>query len=171
MTREAKHKLVDEMAEEFSNSNAIVVCDYKGMTVKELESLRNVAREKELKVKVIKNRLALLSLKKAGKDGLTLKDTNLLVWGDDIVSLAKTVSEFSENNKDKFKVKSGYFESEVVDESTIEAYSKLASREEFLGMLLSTWTAPVRGLLTVFSGKQRELVTVLDAIKNKKEAA
>ncbi len=171
MTREEKVKLVEELSEELKDVGGLVVCGFSGLTVQEMEALRNEAREQDLKVRVIKNRLASISFKNAGIEGLTLKDTNVFVWGDDIVALAKVVTKYASENKDKFVVKSGYFENNVVDAAQIEAYSKLASKEEFLGMLLSTWTAPLRNLLYVWSGVQREFVTALNEIKKQKEAA
>jgi len=171
MTREDKVKLVEELTEEFKGVGGIVVCGFQGMTVQEMESLRNDAREQNIKVRVIKNSLAGLSFNNAGIEGLNLKDTNMFVWGDDIVSLAKVVTKYAKTATDKFVIKSGYFEGSVVEAATIEAYSKLASKEEFLGMLLSTWTAPLRNILYVFNGVQREFVTALNEIKNKKEAA
>ncbi len=171
MTREEKVKLVEELSEELKGVGGLVVCGFSGLTVQEMEALRNEAREQDLKVRVIKNRLAAISFKNAGIEGLTLKDTNVFVWGDDIVALAKVVTKYASENKDKFTVKSGYFENNVVDAAQIEAYSKLASKEEFLGMLLSTWTAPLRNLLYVWSGVQREFVTALNEIKKQKEAA
>ena len=171
MTRDEKVKLVEELSEEFKSTAGIVVCGFQGMTVQEMESLRNDAREQDIKVRVAKNTLANLSFSNAGIEGLTLRDTNLFVWGDDIVSLAKVVTKYAETATDKFQIKSGYFEGKVVDATAIEAYSKLASKEEFLGMLLSTWTAPLRNILYVFNGVQREFVTALEEIKKQKEAA
>jgi large subunit ribosomal protein L10 len=170
LTRSEKTELIETLTEEFTNASAVVVCDFKGMTVKQMESFRNVAREADIKTKVIKNTIANISLEKAEKVGLELKDNNLFVWGEDLVTLAKTVTKFAKDNEDNFKIKAGHFEGQAVDSSKIDAYSKLASKEEFLGMLLSVWTAPIRNTLYVWTAKQRELVTVLDQIKQQKEA-
>ncbi|NPA81199.1 MAG: 50S ribosomal protein L10 [Epsilonproteobacteria bacterium] len=171
MTREEKVKLVEELSEEFKEVGGIVVCGFEGMTVQEMEALRNEARDQGIKVRVIKNRLADIAFKNVGIEGLTLKNTNMFVWGDDIVALAKVVTKYAKTASDKFSIKNGYFEGKVVEPSVIEEYSKLASKEEFLGMLLSTWTAPLRNFLYVLNGVQREFVTALNEIKKQKEAA
>ena len=132
MTREEKVKLVEELSEELKDVGGLVVCGFSGLTVPEMEALRNEAKEQDLKVRVIKNRLAAISFKNAGIEGLTLKNTNIFVWGDDIVALAKVVTKYASENKDKFTVKSGYFENNVVDAAQIEAYSKLASKKSSL---------------------------------------
>ncbi len=170
MTRSQKEEVVQYLTEEFKNATAIVDCDYKGMTVPEIESLRRVAKEKGLKVRVVKNTLALIALRNNGVEDFELKDTNLLVWGSDLVDLAKTVTDFAKEHKDRFKIKQGYFEGEVADASKIEAYSKLPSKEELLGMLLSVWTAPLRNLLYVWNAPKQNFVTVLENIRQQKES-
>ncbi len=170
MTRSQKEEVVQYLTEEFKNASAIVDCDYKGMTVPEIESLRRIAKEKGLKVRVVKNTLALIALRNNGVEDFELKDTNLLVWGDDLVDLAKTVTDFAKEHKDRFKIKQGYFEGEVADASKIEAYSKLPSKEELLGMLLSVWTAPIRNLLYVWNAPKQNFVTVLENIRQQKES-
>ena len=170
MTRSQKEEVVAYLTEEFKNATAIVDCDYKGMSVAELESLRRAAKEKGLKVRVVKNTLAMIALKNNGVEDFVLKDTNVLVWGDDLVELAKTVTDFAKEHKDKFKIKQGYFEQEVADAAKIEAYSKLPSRDELLGMLLSVWTAPLRNLLYVWNAPKQNFVTVLENIRQQKES-
>jgi large subunit ribosomal protein L10 len=158
MTREEKQQLVDSLSEGFKASQAIVVCDYEGLSVKELETLRNAAREKEVKVKVIKNTLATLAIKKSGVEDIELSGTNIYLWSEDQISACKVADQFSTSMKDKFNIKSGVIEGEVADLARVEAFAKLPGREELLGMLLSVWTAPARNL-----------VTGLDNLRAKKE--
>ena len=169
MTRAQKEEVVSYLTDEFKNAAAIIDCDYKGMTVPQLEQLRKVARQKGLKVRVVKNTLAMIALRNNGIEDFVLKDTNVLVWGEDLVELAKTVTDFAKENKDTFTIKQGYFEGEVADAAKIEAYSKLPSKEELLGMLLSVWTAPLRNLLYVWNAPKQNFVTVLENIRQQKE--
>ena len=57
MTRQEKSEIINFLSVEFKNSLAVVVCDYKGLTHKELEVLRKDARENGTKVQVVKNTL------------------------------------------------------------------------------------------------------------------
>ncbi len=158
MTRTEKEQLVSEMTEAFKASNAIVVCDYKGVTHKELEAVRTLATENEAHIKVVKNTLASIAFKNAGIEGLELKDTNLLVWGEDQISTCKTADKAASEFKDRFVIKAGALEGAPVDLATINAMAKLPSRDELIGMLLNVWQAPVRNF-----------TIGLDALKRKRE--
>ncbi len=159
MTKQSKIELVNALSESFADSN-IIVCDYKGLSVRELESLRKEALKCEASVQVIKNTLAGIAFKNAKVEGLTLKDTNIFIWSKDQISLAKVVQKFADANAEKFSIKAGFFEGAVVDAKHIESISKLPSRDELIGMLLSVWSAPAR-----------YFVTGLDNLRKQKEAS
>lgn len=146
MTKTDKQQLVSEMTSEFKNANAIVVCDYKGMTVFNLEQIRIAARASDAKVKVVKNTLAKISIKEAGLEELELVDTNLVIWGEDQIATCKIADQAATDNKEKFKVKSGLLEGKVATVQTITAMAKLPGREELLGMLLNVWNGPARSI-------------------------
>ena len=143
MTRARKEELVAQMTEEFKNAAAIVVCDYKGMTVEDLETVRNMAREEETKVKVVKNTLAQIALANAGCEAIELKDTNVLLWADNQISPCKIADKAATQFKDHFAIKTGLIEGKVAEMATINALAKLPSRDELLGMLLNVWNAPI----------------------------
>lgn len=146
MTKTDKQQLVAEMTAEFKNANAIVVCDYKGMTVFDLEQIRVAAKASDSKVKVVKNTLALIAIKDAGLETLELVETNLVIWGEDQIATCKIADQAASANKDKFKVKSGLLEGKVSNAATITAMAKLPGREELLGMLLNVWNGPARSI-------------------------
>ena len=158
MTREQKAVLINNLTDSFKDSSAMIICDYKGLQVKQLESLRNVCRDSGIKVQVIKNKLAAIALKNAGFLESELKDTNIYIWSNDQIVLSKVVCKFQEANADHFNVKFGYFDGEIVDSKHIVAVSKLPTRNELIGMLLSVWTAPARYFVTGLDNlrKQKE---------------
>ena len=159
MTKNEKAKIISASQEEFSSNSAIVVADYKGLSVKKLEVLRNTARDAGVSVQVIKNTLANIALNNAGKSGLELKDTNIFIWGNDSLSVSKVAAKFAEANAEFFKLKVAHMDGEVTDVSKVVALSKMPSRDELIAMLLQVWNAP----LTNF-------VIGLNALKEKKEA-
>jgi large subunit ribosomal protein L10 len=158
MTREQKQELVANLTDGFKNSQAIVVCDYKGLTVKQLETLRKAAREKEVNVQIIKNKLASIAVKNCDIDGFECSGTNIFLWSEDQISACKVAENFAKDIKENFEIKSGIIEGEVADKAKVEAFAKLPGREELLGMLGFVWMAP----LTNF-------VTGLDNLRKKKE--
>ncbi len=160
MTRTEKEQLVADMTEGFTDSAAVIVCDYKGMTVVELESVRIMARENEAQVKVVKNKLAAIALVNAGQEAVEFIDTNLVIWGNDQIATCKVADKSATAFKDRFVIKTGLLEGKVVELSTINAMAKLPGREELLGMLLNVWNAPVQnftiGLSALAEKKEEE---------------
>ena len=142
MTKTKKAEVIAQLVTDLENTAAVVICDYKGLTVSALEELRTAARAKNAKVQVVKNTLATIALEKSGMSGVEIKDTNIFVWSDDVISASKIASDFSAKNE-SFVVKSGYLDKEAADVAKIEAFAKLPGREELLGMLAATWMAPV----------------------------
>lgn len=159
MTRSEKTELVARLQEEFKNSEMIVVCNYKGLSTKKLESLRDNARENGVKVQIIKNTLASLALTQAGKNGLELKDTNIYLWGEDQLNVSKVASNFEDDN-DLFNIKTAFVDGEVTDVSKVKALAKMPSRNELLAMLLQVWNAPITnftiGLNALKEQKEKE---------------
>lgn len=159
MLKSKKAEVIEKLASSLENSTAVVVCDYKGLTVANLEDLRKAAKEKDTSVQVVKNTLATIALEKAGMTGLDLRDTNIFVWSDDVIAASKVASDFAKSN-DKFVVKAGYLDKELADAAKINAFAKLPGREELLGMLASVWMGPIRNF-----------TIGLDALKRQKEEA
>ncbi len=157
MTKTQKAEIIEVLSSEFKEAQSVIFCDYKGLTVSELEGLRKAARAKEAKVQVVKNTLATIALSNAELTGLEIKDTNILVWGSDSVATSKVVSDFAKDN-DKFVIKSAYVDREVADAAKVEAFAKLPGREELLAMLAATWMAPITNF-----------TIGLDALRQKRE--
>jgi large subunit ribosomal protein L10 len=157
MLKSKKAEVIEQLTNSFANTAAVVICDYKGLTVSDLESLRKAARAKDTSVQVVKNTLATIALKNADMTGVELKDTNIFIWSDDVISAAKVAADFAKDNE-KFVIKAGYLDKEAADVAKIEAFAKLPGREELLGMLAATWMAPLTNL--AFG---------IDALRKKKE--
>jgi large subunit ribosomal protein L10 len=157
MLKSKKAEVIDHLTASFANTTAVVICDYKGLTVGQLEELRNAARLKDTSVQVVKNTLATIALNNANMSGVEIKDTNIFIWSDDVIAAAKIASDFAKKN-DKFVIKAGYLDKEPADVAKIEAFAKLPGREELLGMLAATWMAPITNF-----------TIGLDALRKKKE--
>lgn len=157
MTKTQKSNIVLALTEEFKSAKAVVMCDYRGLTVSSLESLRKIARAKDTKVQVVKNTLANIALANTGMNGIDIVDTNIFVWGEDAIATAKTVVEFNKEN-DKFTIRTAYLDGQAASEAQVRTFATLPGREELLGMLASVWMGPVRNF-----------TIGLDALKRQKE--
>ena len=158
MTKAKKSEIIDFLTDEFKASQAIVVCDFKGLTHKQLENLRIEAKANDTKVQVAKNTLVTVAVKNAELGEIELSGTNVFLWSEDQISACKVADKFASDNKDKFSIKSGIIEGEIADVNRVNAFAKLPSKEELLGMLASVWMAPVRNF-----------TIGLDALRIKKE--
>lgn len=159
MTKTQKADIIEKLNTAFVNTSAVVICDYKGLSVSQLDELRIAAKENATSVQVVKNTLASIALDKAGMSGLDIKDTNIFIWSDDVIAASKIASDFAKKT-DKFVIKAGYLDGEAADAAKIEAFAKLPGREELLGMLASVWMGPIRNF-----------TIGLDALKRQKEEA
>ena len=159
MTRSEKKAIVESLTAEFTSAQAIIACDFKGLTVTELEELRVAANNAEVKVQVVKNKLASLALKAADSEGLELVENNIFIWGNDPVGAAKVSNNFAKSN-DKLVIKTAFIDGEPADAARVAAFAALPGREELLGMLAATWMAPVANF-----------TIGLDALRRQKEEA
>jgi large subunit ribosomal protein L10 len=159
MTRSRKQEIVENLTAEFTAADAIIACDFKGITVTELEDLRVAANAADVKVQVVKNKLAALALKAANAEGIELKENNIFIWGNDPVGASKVSNNFAKTN-DKLVIKAGFVDGEPADAARIAAFAALPGREELLGMLAATWMAPVANF-----------TIGLDALRRQKEEA
>lgn len=156
MTKEEKIRIVSDLTDSFKEAEAIVVAEYKGLSVKSLDVLRDFAREQKIKVQVIKNTLAKIALDSAEKTGIELKDTNIFLWGDQL-GATKVAAKFEEKN-DFFKLKTAHIDGEIASVDKVRALSKMPSRDELIAMLLQVWNAPIQNF-----------TIGLNALKEKKE--
>ena len=156
MLKSKKAEVIAELTTAFTDTTAVVICDYKGLSVSELEVLRKSARAKDTSVQVVKNTLATIALNNADMSGIEIKDTNIFIWSDDVISASKVAADFAKDNE-KFVIKAGYLDKEPADIAKIEAFAKLPGREELLGMLAATWMAPITNMAVGIDALRQKL--------------
>lgn len=166
LSRQQKEEMVSELGEKLAKMKALVLIDYSGMKVGKMSELRRELKKAGAELKVFKRRLVDLALKKGGLslDVSRLKGQVALVFGySDEVGAAKTVHKFSEGNK-IFKIIAGLVGEKNLDAAAVTALAKLPTREELLGKLVGSISAPMSGFVNVLQGNIRGLVTVLSKI-------
>ena len=175
MPTEFRKQQVADHLEKLQRSEAVFICEYRGLSVAQLTSIRAKVRKAGGEMKVSRNTLMAIALTEAG-----LPVPEALMAGPNIYSfafenapaVAKVLSEFSkEKGNEKLVVKGGVLGQSVLDAAGVTALADLPPREVLLAQVVGTIAAPLRGLVTVLSGPARGLVTCLSQLKEKKEAA
>lgn len=173
MKKEDKAAKVAELAELAKSSNAMLVADYRGISVAEARQIRNELREAGAHFEVTKNTLMMRAVDEA--DAADMKEyltgpSAVAFCGEDAVNPAKVLMKFSKALK-PFEIKGGLLEGKLIDVDKIKFLASLPPREVLLTQLLGAMQGPIRGLATVCAGPIRGLVTVLQRIQEQKEAA
>jgi large subunit ribosomal protein L10 len=170
ITKEKKSQQIAELSEKFSTSKAIVLTDYKGLTVSEISDLRQKLKEVGSEYRVAKNTLSVIASKgtpvEAAADHF-IGPTAIVFGLEDPVSTVKKVLDFSEKN-DKLKVKAGIIDGRLYGLDEIKAISKLPPRDVLLGMLVGAMQAPVSKMVRLLSATVTRFAYALEALKNKK---
>lgn len=134
---ELKKNVVKEINTKLDNSKTLLLVDYQGTSVHDLNALRQSLKDTGSDLKVYKNTLASLALK---DKGIKLDDymtgPNAYIFSSDIIEPIKIVSEFAKNNEN-LTIKAGYIDGEFASIETINEYASIPSYE---------------GLLTMFAG-------------------
>jgi large subunit ribosomal protein L10 len=163
ITREQKEQIIKEVAEKIKESKAIIFTDYKGISVEEMTELRKDLRNKGIELKVMKQTLFALAVKKAGVD-IDLSNMKnhpvAFAFGRDEVEPAKAVHEFNKKTE-KLEMLGGALNGKTISLEELKSLALMPSREEMYAKVVGSLASPLRGLVTVVSGNLRGLVNVL----------
>ena len=143
MNREEKTLLLNEMNELISNSEAVVISHYRGLTVAEMGELRKKARELGAELRVTKNRITRLALKGTKFEGLDefFKGPTVMAYSQDPISAFKLSVEFAKTN-DKFVVVGGALSSGVLSMAEVERLATIPSLDELRARLIALIQTP-----------------------------
>ncbi|MEL6977155.1 MAG: 50S ribosomal protein L10 [Pseudomonadota bacterium] len=172
MDRAEKAQVVEELGQVFATSGSVIVCNYQGMTVAEMQDFRHQMREVGGKVRVAKNRLAKIALKGQPSEGLGahLTGQTVLAFAEDPVAPAKVVEKYAKTN-DKLQIVGGAMGPEIMDAAGVVALSKMPSREEVLGQIVGALMGPGASLAAAITAPGANLAGVLKSIEEKGDAA
>ena len=172
MERAEKREFVASMNEVFSNTGAVVVAHYSGITVAQMSTLRAQMKEAGGTVKVAKNRLAKLALE--GTEAAHIQDLfvgqTLVCYSDDPVTAPKVAVEFAKTN-DKLVILGGAMGATNLDANGVKALASLPSLDELRGKLVGLLQAPAGKIAQVVNAPAGQLARVVGAYAAKDEAA
>ena len=171
ITKERKDELVAQYAELLDQSNAIILTDYSGLNVKQMQMLRAQVRQADGAFYVTKNTLLRLALAKSGQempDDLLVGQLGTGFAMNEAPTLAKALTEFSKD-QEALTIVGGLLDGELLTAEQVKALAELPSLDELRAQIVGMLQAPARNLATVVAGGVRQVVNVLDAYANQEE--
>ena len=172
MDRAQKAAVVEELDKAFTDSGAVIVCHYAGITVAEMQDLRRQMRAAGGTVRVAKNRLAKIALKGKDIEGMSdlLTGQTVLAYSEDPVAPAKVIEDFAKKNE-KLVVLGGAMGPTVLDREGVSTLSKMPSREEVLASIVGCLIAPASNLASAITAPATNVAGILKTMSEEKEEA
>ena len=171
MERVEKENVVAKFKKEFSSAAAVMVVDYRGLTVDQVNTLRASFRKVGVKYHVVKNTLARLAIVGTPFEGIAawLKGTTAIAMtNEDAPNMAKAALDFAKTN-DKFKLRGAFVEGQEFAGAAVKQLSELPTKAEARAQLLGVINAPFAKLLAQMNAPAQQLVGVLQAKVEKDE--
>lgn len=172
-TKPQKERELQALHDKFERSRGTVFASFAGLTVNDVQELREKLREENAEMVVAKKTLMGLMFEKTGLDKdqvLGMEGSVGVVFGyEDEVAPAKIVAEFAKT-REAVSFRGGVLEGEFIGIEKVTALSVLPSKHELLAKMVGSMKSPVSGFVNVLGGNLRGLVRVLDQIKDQKPA-
>jgi large subunit ribosomal protein L10 len=174
MVQAYKEDLVYDLKTRLKDAKAIILVDYKGINIEEVNALRNRLRNAGVDYFVQKNTLIKIALHDLGINDLDtylVGPTAVAVCKSDEVAPAREISKFvkevmEEKGFPSFKV--GLVSGSILSGAEVSALAKLPSREELLSRLIGSMNSPLSGFVGVLQGIIRQFVYAVDAVAKQK---
>lgn len=180
ISREKKQRLVESYVERLTNSYAVVLTDYRGMNVQQLEALRGRLREQGGTVQVVKNTLLRIALQQAGMpipEEQLVGPVALVYLPEDVATVARMLFDFVKEEETP-TIKGAILEGQVLDAAGARRLAELPSRATVLAQLVGaiqgppselvrTLQAPVNELYRTIQAPLRELALTIQAYADK----
>ena len=167
-----KDAAIAQHTDKFRESSAIVLTEYRGLTVTQLKTLRRSLGE-HATYAVAKNTLAKIAAKNAeieGIDDYLSGPTAITFVTGEVVDAAKALRDFAKDNP-LLVIKGGYFDSKPLTPEEVNKLADLESRETLLGKLAGAFKASMFGAAYMFTAPASKAVRTIDALREKQESA
>jgi large subunit ribosomal protein L10 len=155
MNRNQKTAVVEEVANQIQESEAVFAVDYRGISVPQAAELRTRLNDAGARFRVVKNTLTELAADRAGAD--PLKEVldgptafTFVAADGDVALAAKALAEFRRQT-DLLEFKGGVMNGEALSVDQIGALSRLPAREVLHGQLVGVVASPITGLVRVLN--------------------
>ena len=168
MNRDQKAAVIDEVAAQISEAEAVFAVDYRGISVPQAADLRTRLRDADASFRIVKNTLTLRAADKAGADALKelLEGPTAMTFvRGDAAAAAKALSDFRRASGGRLlEFKGGWMNGAPLDTAQIEAIARLPTRDVLYGRLVGMVASPLTGLVTSLNGLIGGLARQLQAM-------
>lgn len=172
ISNEQKKQVVAQYEEWIERSKALIVTQYVGLSVKNLDALREKVREAGGEFHIVKNTLGQIAFESTGikaPEGMLEGSTAIGFAFEDAPALAKALNEFSKDS-DFLKLKGGFLGTDPLTADEIKALADLPPLPVMRAQLLGTILAPASKLVRTLAEPGRSLAAVLQAYVDKDAA-
>ena len=171
LTKSEKIEVVEGLTERFKRQRVSIFADFRGISVAKLSALRRELKKLGAEFKVAKKTLLKRAIEAASAGEIepkTLEGEIGVIFGyEDQIEPAKAVAKFAKENE-TFKVLKGILAGKVLEAKEVLALAKLPAREQLLAQLAYVLNEPIQGLAMVLQGNLRNLVVVLNRVRDTK---
>jgi large subunit ribosomal protein L10 len=171
MDKATKQEVLGEIKEAFANIAAVVIADYRGITVPVVTAMRDDFRKAGCHYRVIKNSLVKIAIKGSKMEPLSqlMVGTTAVIWSNEIPQDPAKVALKWAKDEPKFVIKGGYYEGQLLDAAGISALAKMPGKNEIRASMLMTFlAAPQSFVAQVIAGPQN-FAYLLDARRRQLE--
>jgi large subunit ribosomal protein L10 len=167
MKREQKEQVVDELTQRLKAAETLLVADYRGLTMPQIDELRTRLIESGARFTVVKNTLTRRAAEAAGADALlALLDgpsaIAFLEADGDMVAAAKALAD-SARETNVLEIRGGIMQGRAVTAEEVETLAKLPPEEVLRGQVLGAIVAPLTALAGLLNAPLQNLVGLIDA--------
>jgi large subunit ribosomal protein L10 len=166
MLKTEKERVVAELVERLRASETLMVADYRGLDVTQLNNVRTELLKHGAKFSVVKNTLAKRAAEEAGVPSLVeMLDgpTAIAFVGDgDMVAVAKALSDAARDTK-IIAVKGGILDGEPISADQVKDLASLPPADVLKGQVLAVIVGPMTAMVGIFNAPLRDFVGVVDA--------
>ena len=143
--RKSKEAIVEELNKKFEENSAVIIVEYRGLTVAKISELRKALKGAESTFGVYKNTLVQRANDAKGNKDLDqyLAGSNAFIFAKDPCAAPKILTKFAKRNEE-LVIKAGLVEGKVVDAKGVKELANIPGREGLISMFLSCLQAPVR---------------------------
>jgi large subunit ribosomal protein L10 len=167
--RAEKVSVVDDVRERFEDAEAVLITEYRGLSVSEIAELRSALRDAGTTYKIYKNTLVRLAIEDNAPDGMhqmLVGPTALAFVEKDPSAAAKALKTFASNN-DALVIKGAILSGGLLDEAQVRELAELPSRDELLASIAGGLAAPLQSIASMMNNLLSEVSGLLQALSDK----